>query len=565
MKSHLERALPIYVAHLSEKTGIDIELVAAHEGASTDGQSVKIPMIGESSKFYPAIFGYADHESSHLLFSDFEAPLEGSPLLHSIAGLLEDGRCERALIGKYPGTYRNLDELVNLVKVDPKSTFFRAQVSAPEVKPATVFLSYICQKMRTEFLGQNLQSELEVTQQAFKEKFSSGVYTRLNSLLVKLPTCNSTSDVNQLAGDVLRMLEDEREQEQQEKSPCPDPSESSNQNDEQGAGAPNTDGSPEGSDPSATEPSDSSSDEDGSSNTPSQNSGGEALETALDQLLNAGVDESPDDALSDFRSAMFADIKRLDAHKLCNVPKAVMCNEVGDGQANILRIQSQSSALADRLFGLVQASRETRTQIGRSGRRISGKHLSRVVSGDLRIFKQREERSAPNTAVHLAVDLSFSMDAGKAYELASDAALALALALERIPGVNPAVTFFKEVSGQPVYSAVRHGESVRRRAACFSEKPDGDTPMAEAIWYAAFELIKQREPRKLLVVVTDGAPNSQAAAAHVITLCQMSSIEVIGIGIRTAVSHLFNDSIVINHVDELRNALFDLMRHKLAA
>ena len=44
--------------------------------------------------------------------------------------------------------------------------------------------------------------------------------------------------------------------------------------------------------------------------------------------------------------------------------------------------------------------------------------------------------------------------------------------------------------------------------------------MAEAIWYAAFELTKTREERKMLIVVTDGAPQNAPACSSVINLCE---------------------------------------------
>lgn len=89
-------------------------------------------------------------------------------------------------------------------------------------------------------------------------------------------------------------------------------------------------------------------------------------------------------------------------------------------------------------------------------------------------------------------------------DIAREASLAIAMALEAIPGVNPAVTFFGGDDNQPVFSAVKHGETVQNRAGRFGFKARG--PMAEAIWYAAFELTKTREERKMLIVVTDGAP-----------------------------------------------------------
>ncbi len=113
------------------------------------------------------------------------------------------------------------------------------------------------------------------------------------------------------------------------------------------------------------------------------------------------------------------------------------------GMRLLARVQAESAKLSARLQGLVQASRMDRPRPVRSGRRLDPKRLHRVAVADERIFSRRAHRIAPDTAVHLLVDLSGSMHAtvhrtdGSPTTRASSAlesALALALALEGIPG-----------------------------------------------------------------------------------------------------------------------------------
>ena len=115
-------------------------------------------------------------------------------------------------------------------------------------------------------------------------------------------------------------------------------------------------------------------------------------------------------------------------------------------------------------------------------------------------------------------------------------------------------------------SAVKHGQPVQLHAGKFGMRPTGGTPMAEAIWYAAFELSKTREDRKMLIVLTDGEPDNKDSAEAVIELCENSGIEVIGIGIETnAPSRLFSKSICIDDVADLQSTLFKLMEKSLTA
>lgn len=232
-------------------------------------------------------------------------------------------------------------------------------------------------------------------------------------------------------------------------------------------------------------------------------------------------------------------------------------------------VKSLTSKLRTQLYGLVQASKRVAHNSQRSGKRVDSRRLHRVVAGDTRVFLRPREVNRPNTAVHILVDMSFSMyeptaNGKRREQIAREAALAIALALECIPGVNPAVTFFRNGGEDCLISAVRHGESVQKRAGRFLVEASGCTPMAEAIWHGAFELSKTRETRKMMVVVTDGEPNNPRACQAVINLCEQSGVEVFGIGVETAaVNRLFRKNIVIDDATTLQSTLFRLMERAL--
>jgi nitric oxide reductase activation protein len=103
-----------------------------------------------------------------------------------------------------------------------------------------------------------------------------------------------------------------------------------------------------------------------------------------------------------------------------------------------------------------------------------------MVIGDTRVFVQAQHKPLPNTVVHLLVDMSGSMSSlaanGRRHQdIAREAALALALALEDISGVNPAVTFFANDKSEPVYSVIEHGQRVLMQES--SRLRHGDRPL----------------------------------------------------------------------------------------
>jgi len=207
---------------------------------------------------------------------------------------------------------------------------------------------------------------------------------------------------------------------------------------------------------------------------------------------------------------------------------------------------------------------------------VDGHRLSRIAAGDARVFLRHARQIAPNTAVHLLVDRSPSMSApvihegvtlGRRIDLAWEAAIALALALEGISGVNPAVTAFPGQHGESdsVFRVLGHGARVRQRAGYFGCGTEGGTPLAESLWYAASQLIGCREPRKIILALTDGEPDDEAAARDILSRCGASGVEVVGIGLGIEVDHLFERSITILQMAELRSRLFELSRDLLIA
>jgi Mg-chelatase subunit ChlD len=143
-------------------------------------------------------------------------------------------------------------------------------------------------------------------------------------------------------------------------------------------------------------------------------------------------------------------------------------------------------------------------------------------------------------------------------ELAWEATLALTSALELIPGVNVAITAFPGQQGldERVYEVMGHGERLAECTDRFEIGTDGSTPLTEALIYGISHLLMTREPRKMLLVLTDGIPNDPMEAEKVLKQCAEIGIEVHGIGLGIDIQHLFESSINIQDLKELQARLF---------
>lgn len=551
-------ALPIVAAAYGEKFGVKV--IVGGQQAMTDGQTIVVPNV-QGDRFGDALWGYLAHEAAHVRMTNFDDVRDAgtcSAFLGAMLNIFEDCRIEREMIKLYPGTARTLNAVAAYM-VDQR----HFETPTQDTHPARILEAYCLYFLRCKVIGQHvIEDTLVATTAVYEQVIPKGVQVRLAVLLGRAGQLKSTADALVLSREVLRMVEEEAQKEQDAQQPAPQSQPSPQDSTQPQAGSGQAGGqASDGGDADAgnAQSSASSTGDDAGASSPG----------VMQQILDARAD----DHLKDMTEALRADLNSGadQTTPVVNVPTALeVMNDQASGQMLIGQVAAASSRIQSQLMGLVQASQRNGYTPGRHGRHLDTNRLHRLVSGDTRIFRRSAERKHPDTAVHLLVDMSSSMDklmpSGEhVYEVARDAAMALALGLEKINGVNPAVTFFCKNSRQPVWSVVKHGQKVSRNAGRFSFSPDGRTPMTEAIWYSAFELSKTRERRKMVLVVTDGEPNNVGSCQHVVQLCQRSGIEMIGIGVGKGakVASLFASSIQIESVNDLKHTLFQLMSDAL--
>jgi cobaltochelatase CobT len=487
-------------------------------------------------------------------------------------------------------------------------------MSAPQPSdhPAQVLAAYLLLSLRHEVLNQTLlAAEAQKATATLRQLFPAPFIRRLRTLMDEVPGLTSTAESVDLARRIRRLIEDEAgppsgngsegtddpndEDETDQTSGAAGGQGGTESSQEQTAGRPRTDredagedgaphsaesaspaepdGRPEGSETrphhgNATDSPDASDLDTEAAGASAADAGGSDQRDALVAVLGVEAGDCDDDLFTQVGKLLGAEASATNEVRLPLPEDYAGCALAG--MRLLAKVQAESARLSARLQGLVQASRMDRLRPVHSGRRLDTRKLHRVAVADARIFARKSHRIAPNTAVHLLVDLSGSMHAtvhrsDGTESTRAGSALALALALDGIPGVTVAATAFPGRAGTPdrVTRMVRHGQSPRACAGAFVQAPRGGTPMAQALWYAAADLLACREERRMLVVLTDGEPDDAAEVLRLLGLCRQAGIETVGVGIGICVQHLFPTAIEVTEAKDLKRELFGVAERML--
>lgn len=549
MNHPLKNALPIVAAAYGEKFGVKVLIQG--QDAFTDGERIVIPTANPDDPHYQQIaWGYLAHEAAHIRHTNFDMVQKASskPIRKALLNIIEDVRIENELAKDYPGTRRSISQVIEYM-VDTQ------QMCVPEqLEPASNLQAWLLFRLRCHFLGQKALTPLyQAVDERVRQLFPAAAMSRLSAMLTAVPSLGSTGEVLKLVDAIVAMLEEESR-------PPQDESDADNGND---IGQDASNDSNNISD-SQTPEADSSAMVDAAETGDSDNSD---QADNLRQALEASAAQFEPDTFAQVAEVLSEQAEGHQGVTPLSLPQAEQAM-LGD-EAILTLSASESAQIRARLRGMVQSSQDNRNHAKRHGLRVATHRLAASQAGESRLFIQRQPRIAPNAAVHLLVDISGSMGKPigegnrKYFHVANEAALALAMALEGIPGVVPAVSYFPGIH-QEVSIALLPKQSVRHRAACFDQKPRGCTPMAQAMWFAANSLLAQKQKRKLMIVLTDGDPDDWAATHDIVDRCRRSGFELLGIGIQTrSVEKFFPQSIVINDVKDLKRELFEVTQQLL--
>jgi Mg-chelatase subunit ChlD len=512
--TELNKALPLVASVLGKKYGVQVQV--GGDTACTDGNIIRLPTLPLEADdvLTGMVRGWIDHESAHIRETDFDVlkDKDVTPLIKNIWNIFEDWWVENALAKRFPGCRTNLHWLIEHE--------FTKRMKKPR-NPAMQILNYVLLAVRAwdvKAVEKNRDIVGAFTQQAYPDLFA-----KLNSLLEQVKVnCHSSQDAMRHAKNAAALIKAESlkldsEHQKQEES--------------------------------------------------AQNKSGQAgsskrrlnKQEGLQKLLQASEGDLPDGLGEQVASELEA---AAPSNPLGGVSMAIEAAkqlipfEIDEYYA----VRRASAALHARLHSLLQS----KTLVRRSGSRHGKLDTGRLyrLNHDPKVFLRNGEKQGINTAVHILLDCSSSMR--DRMELASQACFGITNSLYKINGISvgvtafPADNVFNRVCAT-VCPMLRHGQGLHTN---FKLRPSGSTPMGEAIWWVMAQCFSLKENRKIILIITDGKPDSVENTEKAIEHGKRLGFEFYGIGIENPniQALLPGSSKVITQLEELSPTIFSLLQ-----
>jgi hypothetical protein len=243
-------------------------------------------------------------------------------------------------------------------------------------------------------------------------------------------------------------------------------------------------------------------------------------------------------------------------------------------------IGGEGNNIAGKLRRLLQSKAAIKYQHGLTKGKISGKSLYRTrlinTAQQQKVFKTKVETTVMNAAVSLLVDGSGSMGGNKyAHAIRAAAMLNEALGVLRIPvEINVFSDQFETVKHALIksFGGLLNTEQIIDRMCYASEEVLRGNSDGESIIWAYERLLRRRENKRILIVLSDGQPATDPNKGDcdwfsrkiVREIERMGLIDIIGIGImEDSVKRIYNRNVVINSATELETTLLDIVEKRI--
>lgn len=456
--------------------------------AYTNGHLINIPRIDFTDAVsVNAAYAYLAHEGAHLKYTDFSVVPQGGSLKKDIINILEDTRIEKLIGREYIGVYENLcklnklhltEHIHDLALLRQKKTLFLCLVMDYSI---TLMQQY-----------EHARGVAAVVLRHARNLLGHALTSDVCRVLRDMPKAKDTVGVIEIANRLLDLIE--------------------NLND--------------------------------------------AVFSKADPDC-AAIDTDDGSTDSEIDTDSVGDSTPFDVGSVCKELMKPAPQEGSREDLGVLAVKRcvpgvesvetpAINNLSRMLHRYIQTYVTTMQDAGTNGQRLNVRKAVKIPCGEDRIFKSKHLELDHDTHVSILVDASGSMQALDGGEesrltLANKCAYMLTRALSGISNVTRDCYYFPGLQAEVDEAVSISDRLTAGTGRMFAQPPRGSTPLAQALYAAMRHMRISPKNRNIILIITDGVPDSMSRAKAALRQAKDLGIECYGLGIKTDFLHeLFN-------------------------
>lgn len=563
MTNFFESSLEKIARILARQYNIDV--IFEGNQASTDGKKIYLPFFKNlTPELKSDLNGFLDHETAHCKFTDMPAYRAiKKRFVRELTNAAEDIRIEREMVKEFPGTVYHLEPLREKFRGEHRKVWREI----PAIPRIILNVQWMMEG-QAAIVDEDIERYIDVIKES----------------VAKLSTCTSTQEVIQVCEEIAEKVEDTRKEEKEEekKKKKGEKSEGEGEeSDDEGDGDEDKDG----------EEMDAMMKEKTGEVAPGKSKFDKFspdFEKMMNEKLKDHIEKETKEDSKKKKSDIETDATRTFSKEKISIPATTRFDTVtdhtgkGDGrkyQALKDQVRPLVAPIKTQLERVLKTKENARWNHEKEDGKLNSRSLARLAHDKTyrTPFKKYTKTETNNVAVEVLVDMSGSMS-GK-METAKMATIAISEALRELD-ISFEVTGFHS---KPDTDVAKFAEGIsdatrfnRRREKLdlhvFKSFDSGNmtgieklfvgqqNPDGECVKWAAKRLELRTEKRKILLVLSDGAPCTGEGSGDVLNSdlktkvlqIEKSGIECVGIGIQTdAVKHFYKNHVIINDIKKL--------------
>ena len=563
----LRNARDIAQGTVASMTQVPVRVVLGSDGSYTNGETVVVatdyfddPKLSVGDKI-DILTGFSIHEAAHINHTDMEDlekfitsfPAAERKVAKAIHNIIEDERIEYLTGEDRPG----LMDFIATVKEYCWKKFEKSKnVNAQITETLPRFINTFLYAVRFPSI---------LTEEMVSENFDE--LSQIRKVLMPFPLSNegaklATKKIMDIMKNMIKdELQDQQNQQEQQQAGN-DPS--------QGAGAgSNQDGQP---DPNQSQPKSNSKPKAPTAKEVKDAMGKALQSNQMKDVLNAIKDAVPEPGKKKQSDAACLKTNRDGARKYVNGEAEKICASAGPGDLRyMIKARPNQSAYqvsynhVKQYIPAIRKALTCQTQTreyelrGEPSGKLNTNKLTSLKSGNRNIFTKHGEVSCDKASVCLLIDESGSMSTRR-LDAARETAILIKEAVKDVESLDLFIYGFGG-SNMHVYQEGRKCE----RYSLGSLSSEGGTPTGEAMQVAFKRMSRNSYPASLMLVITDGDPDSREAVKEADEKLRKIGVIPIGIGIDgcKAVETIFKEYVVYSNLSELAPQLGRITKKRL--